>query len=98
MSVEIMPLGRHDLMALVDGPHGTRPVVGIAYREADGEHFRVWDVAATRDGPVAENVTRERAKALLATIAKQAEQRRAGFGSVSTARPRPSAWREDARP
>ena len=98
MSVEIMPLGRHDLMARIDGSHGTRPVVGIAYREADGEHFRVWDVAATRDGPVAENVTRERAKALLATIAKQAEQRRAGFGPTSTARPRPSAWREDARP
>ena len=65
MSVEIMPLGKSDLMARIDGPHGTRPVVGIAYREADGEHFRVWDVAATRDGPVAENVTRERAKALL---------------------------------
>ena len=33
MSVEIIPLGRHDLRAKIDGPHGTRPVVGIAYRE-----------------------------------------------------------------
>ena len=95
MSVAIEPLGKHDLMAKIDGPHGTRPVVGIAYRQPDGDWYRVWEVAEAGHGALAENVTRDRARVLLKEIGARATERAARPAPVSSRPARPGAWRDE---
>lgn len=83
MTATIEKLGRADLMVKVDGPHGTRPVVGIANCldpsvPTKMRRYRVWDVAVAGLGPVADGIRRQPTLSALAEIAAKASARLAG--------------------